>query len=98
MTINESINAMNDGGNAEGRVEVWGVVAEMQEDDVKPNRVTCSNLLGRFDAYSEEQNTARTMSLISNMDQPLDEVLLSSVVEALPASASRSSSPSSWSS
>ena len=44
MTINEFINAMNDRGNAEGRVEVWGVVAEMQEDDVKPNRVTCSNL------------------------------------------------------
>ena len=44
---------MNDGGNAEGRVEVWGVVAEMQEDDVKPNWVTCSNLLERLDAYSE---------------------------------------------
>ena len=82
MTIIEFINAMYDRGNAEGRVEVWGVVAEMQEDDVKPNRVTCSNLLGRFDAYSEEQNIARTMSLISNMDQPMDEVLLSSVVEA----------------
>ena len=73
---------MNDRGNAEGRVEVWGVVAEMQEDDVKPNRVTCSNLLERLDAYSEEQNIARTMDLISNMDEPMDEVLLSSVVEA----------------
>ena len=73
---------MNDGGNAEGRVEVWGVVAEMQEDDVKPNRVTCSNLLEHLDAYSEEQNIARTMDLISNMDEPMDEVLLSSVVEA----------------
>ena len=73
---------MNDRGNAEGRVEVWGVVAEMQEADVKPNRVTCSNLLERLDAYSEEQNIARTMDLISNMDEPMDEVLLSSVVEA----------------
>ena len=63
-------------------MEVWGVVAEMQEADVKPNRVTCSNLLERLDAYSEEQNIARTMDLISNMDEPMDEVLLSSVVEA----------------
>ena len=54
----------------------------MQEDDVKPDRVTCSNLLERLDAYSEEQNIARTMDLISNMDEPMDEVLLSSVVEA----------------
>ena len=35
-----------------------------------------------LDAYSEEQNIARTMDLISNMDEPMDEVLLSSVVEA----------------
>ena len=82
VTFNELINAMNDRGNAEGRVEVWGVVAEMQEDDVKPNRVTCSNLLERLDAFSEEQNIARTMNLISNVDEPVDEVLLSSVVEA----------------
>ena len=35
-----------------------------------------------LDAYSVEQNIARTMDLISNMDEPMDEVLLSSVVEA----------------
>jgi len=82
VTFNELINAMIDRGNAEGRVEVWGVVAEMQEADVKPNRVTCSILLKCLDANSEEQNIARTMDLISNMDEPMDEVLLSSVVEA----------------
>ena len=82
VTVTELMNAMIDRGNAEGRVEVWGVVAEMQEDNVKPNRVTCSNLLERLDAYSEEQNIARTMDVICNMDEPVDEVLLSSVVEA----------------
>ena len=35
-----------------------------------------------LDASSEEQNIARIMDLISNMDEPTDEVLLSSVVEA----------------
>ena len=34
----------------------------------------------RLDANSEEQNLARTMDLISSMDEPMDEVLLSSVV------------------
>ena len=53
----------------------------MQEDDVKPNQVTCSNLLERLDAYSEEQNIARTMDRINNMDEPIGEVPLSSVVE-----------------
>merc|ERR1719502_773661 len=82
VTFNELINAMIDKGNAEGRAEVWGVVAEMQEADVKPNRVTCSILLKCLDANSEDQNITRTMDLISNMDEPMDEVLLSSVVEA----------------
>merc|ERR1719299_10507 len=69
-------------GNGQGRAEVWSIVAEMQEADVKPNRVTCSILLKCLDAKSEEPNIARTMDLISDMDEPMDEVLLSSVVEA----------------
>merc|ERR1719191_2125055 len=82
VTFNELMNAMIDRGYAQGRAEVWSIVAEMQEADVKPNRVTCSILLKCLDANSEEQNIARTMDLISNMDEPMDEVLLSSVVEA----------------
>merc|ERR1719454_2233664 len=82
VTFNEIMNAMIDRGNARGRAEVWDVVAEMQEAHVKPNRVTCSILLKCLDVNSEEQNIARTMDLISNMDEPMDEVLLSSVVEA----------------
>ena len=35
-----------------------------------------------LDAYSEEQNIARTIDLICYMDEPMDEALLSSVVEA----------------
>ena len=35
-----------------------------------------------LDAYSVEQNIARTMDLTRNTDESMDEVLLSSVVEA----------------
>merc|ERR1719272_2637857 len=82
VTFNELINAMIVKGSEQDRAEVWGTVAEMQEANVKPNRVTCSILLKCLDANSEEQNIARTMDLIRTMDEPMDEVLLSSVVEA----------------
>ena len=69
-------------GSAQGRADVWSIVAETQEAGVKQNRVTCSTLLKCLDADSGEQNIARTMNLISSMDEPMNEVLLSSVVEA----------------
>merc|ERR1719399_1192022 len=73
---------MIDRGSARCRADVWSIVAEMQEAGVKPNRVTCSILLKCLDADSEDQNIERTMDLVSDMDEPMDEVLLSSVVEA----------------
>ena len=54
----------------------------MQEVDVKPNRVTCSILLKCLNASSDMQHITRTMDLINTIDEPMDEVLLSSVVEA----------------
>ena len=59
-----------------------GIVAGIQEAGVKPNRATWSTLLKCLDANSKEQNIARTMDLISSMDEPMDEVLLSAVAEA----------------
>merc|ERR1719261_2088182 len=73
---------MIDRGNARGRAEVWDVVAEMQAAKVTPNQVTCSILLKCLNANSEEQHIMRTMDLIGAMEEPMDEVLLSSVVEA----------------
>merc|ERR1719375_1848827 len=58
------------------------LVAEMQKADVKPNHVTCSILLKCLHEKSEDQHIAQTMELISSMEEPMDEVLLSSVVEA----------------
>ena len=53
-----------------------------QEAGVKQNHLTGSTLLKCLDANPREQNIARTMNLISSMDEPMNEVLLSSVVEA----------------
>merc|ERR1719272_370825 len=82
VTYNELINAMITKGDFRCRAEVWGVVAEMQQASVKPNQVTCSILLKCLNAHSDERNIARTMDLISTMEESMDEVLLSSVVEA----------------
>merc|ERR1719281_2322046 len=50
--------------------------------NVKPNQVTCSILLKCLNAHSDERNITRTMDLINTIDESMDEVLLSSVVEA----------------
>merc|ERR1719238_2267434 len=54
----------------------------MRSADVKPNQVTISILLKNLNAYSSEPEIHKTMDLIATMDEPMDEVLLSSVVEA----------------
>jgi len=82
VTYNELINAMVTKGGERSRTDVWGVVAEMHEANVKPNQVTCSILLKCLNAHSDEKNITRTMDLINTIDESMDEVLLSSVIEA----------------
>merc|ERR1719231_1207308 len=82
VTYNELINAMVTIGGEKSRSDVWDVVAEMHEANVKPNQVTCSILLKCLNANSNERNIGRTMELINTIDESMDEVLLSSVVEA----------------
>merc|ERR1719502_621469 len=54
----------------------------MKVANVKPNQVTISILLKCLNAYSGQTEIGRTMDLIKTMEEPMDEVLLSSVVEA----------------
>ena len=82
VTSNEFINAMIAKCRSWGFTEIWSIVEEMQEADVKPNRVTCSILLKCLNAHSGMQNIMRTMDLVNTMDEAMDEVLLSSLVEA----------------
>jgi pentatricopeptide repeat protein len=82
VTFNELMNAMAcKGGNA-ARKYMWDIIDEMAAADVKPNQVTISILLKNLNSYSSEAEIKKTMDLINTMDEPMDEVLLSSVVEA----------------
>merc|ERR1719506_183696 len=82
VTFNELINAMVTKGGEERRKLMWDVIDEMKAADVKPNQVTISILLKSLSWYSGEPEISKTMDLINTMDDPMDEVLLSSVVEA----------------
>merc|ERR1719375_747267 len=62
--------------------EVWDIVDEMKAKGITPNRVTCSILLKDLKAKSNASDVTKTMDLITEMVEPMDEVLLSSVVEA----------------
>ena len=77
---NELINAMIYKASSQGRADMWIFVAETLEASVKQNHVTGSTLLKCLDANPREHNIARTMSLISSMDEPMNEILLASVV------------------
>jgi hypothetical protein len=61
---------------------MWDLVEEMKTADVKPNQVTISSRLKSLNSYSGQVDISMTMDLINTMDEPMDEVLLSSVVEA----------------
>jgi len=84
VTFNELLNAMIGQTEKDGRIrpQIWEVVNEMQVAEVKPNQVTCSILLKSLGDSSNQQDILKTMELINTMEEPMDEVLLSSVVEA----------------
>merc|ERR1719453_1438387 len=80
VTFNELINAVVTDGGA--KADIWEVVREMKEMGMPPNQVTCSILLKHLNARSSEVDVSNVMDLIGSIDEPMDEVLMSSVVEA----------------
>merc|ERR1719267_490197 len=58
----------------------WKLVEEMQGIGMPPNAVTCSILMkGKLNSLGD---VSRVLALIDAMEQPMDEVLFLSVVEA----------------
>jgi len=82
VTFNELINAMASKGGEAQRKQMWAILDEMKTAEVKPNQVTISILLKCLNYYSSHTDITKTMDLIKTMDETMDEVLLSSVVEA----------------
>jgi pentatricopeptide repeat protein len=80
VTFNEILNATVVLGSC--RSDIWQVVKEMREASIPPNQVTCSILLKSINAKSSDTDILLTMDLIESIEEPMDEVMLSSVVEA----------------
>lgn len=82
VTFNELVNGLVCQGTGKPRSSIWALIREMREAGAGPNQVTCSILLKNLNASSSEEDIVQTMDIIEAVEEPMDEVLLSSVVEA----------------
>lgn len=82
VTYNELINALVRSPRQGRHMQVWDIVEEMKQTGVQPNAVTCSILLKNLTSKSPQQDILKTMEITDTLADSIDEVLLSSVVEA----------------
>ena len=79
VTYNELMHAKVMSKDRRG---MCSVVEEMQQAGVKPNSVTCSIILKSLTGYSLLADLKRVIEVIGNIEESIDEVLFSSVIEA----------------
>lgn len=79
VTYNELLHAKV---VAKDRMGIWTVVDEMRDAGVRPNSVTCSILLKLLTVHSPAADVQRVTTLIDEVEDTIDEVLFSSVIEA----------------
>jgi pentatricopeptide repeat protein len=79
VTFNELLNSRVVAKDTRG---VWTLVDDMQKAGVKSNSVTCSILLKSLSVHSPPRDVKRVMGLIEDIEESMDEVLLSSAIEA----------------
>eukprot|EP00408_Alexandrium_pacificum_P066515 CAMPEP_0171177104 /NCGR_PEP_ID=MMETSP0790-20130122/12071_1 /TAXON_ID=2925 /ORGANISM="Alexandrium catenella, Strain OF101" /LENGTH=903 /DNA_ID=CAMNT_0011641999 /DNA_START=90 /DNA_END=2797 /DNA_ORIENTATION=- len=78
VTFNELIDATIK-NNSEG---VWMLIDEMKACGSQPTTVTCSILLKSIQRNSKASDVERIMAFLSELEDAMDEVLLSSICEA----------------
>jgi len=78
VTFNELIDATIR-TSSEG---AWVLIEEMKASGLQPNNVTCSILLKSVQQSSNAREVERVMAVVDDMDDAMDEVLLSSICEA----------------
>lgn len=61
---------------------IWQTVTEMREQGMKMNSVTCSIMLKTLTMNSSVREVKSIVGLIDEIDEPIDEVLFSSVIDA----------------
>jgi pentatricopeptide repeat protein len=79
VTYNELLNAKVISKDRRG---MWKLVEDMKAAGASPNAVTCSILLKALTDHSHTADVSNTMEVLQQMDEPMDEVLFSSVIEA----------------
>merc|ERR1719262_1642071 len=79
VTFHQLLNAEVNAGSQRG---IWKVVDEMQAAGHAPDVVTCSILAKCLKDGAHPWNVERVMNLVAELPGPIDEVLLSSMVEA----------------
>merc|ERR1719231_1830916 len=67
---------------AHDRVGTWQLVDHMTKAGVPPSSITCSILLKAVAERSDPADVQRTMGLLMSLEGSMDEVLLSSAIEA----------------
>merc|ERR1719330_2042589 len=67
---------------AKDRRGMWGIIDEMHEAGVRANPVTCSILLKSLTVHAGATDVRRVITLVEEIEEPVDEVLFSSVIEA----------------
>jgi len=77
-----TFNELLDAAIATDIDSAWSLVDEMQACNVKPNSVTCSILLKGIHGASNHSHLDKVMRILDKVEGAMDEVLLSSVVEA----------------
>merc|ERR1740123_2525707 len=79
VTFNELLHARVVAKDTRG---VWTLIDDMQKAGVQANSVTCSILLKSLTIHSPPRDVKRVMGLIEEIEESMDEVLLSSAIEA----------------
>jgi pentatricopeptide repeat protein len=79
VTFNELLHAKVLAKDPRG---LWNLVEEMQHAGVRANSVTCSILLKSLTVASDPKDVRRVLGLIDTVEESIDEVLFSSVIEA----------------
>jgi len=79
VTYNELLHAKV---LARDRLGIWSLVDDMGEAGVRANSVTCSILLKSLTGNSSPTDVERVLRLIDEVEETIDEVLFSSVIEA----------------
>jgi pentatricopeptide repeat protein len=79
VTYHELLNSMV---KSRDKKNAWRLLNEMREAGVTINAVTCSIMLKFLTDRSSPSEVEKTMGLLDTLEEPVDEVLFSSVIEA----------------